>query len=242
MPVMNTILILDAAGDLGARAAVDGIPRVGQWFLDAFGGDASAFEVADVVQGTPPESLDYAGVIVTGSPASAYDRHFWLDPLRAYVRRVVEAGVPTLGVCFGHQLLGHVLGGRVAGSPNSWEVGLQEVTLTDAGRADPLFAGLPDPLPVLESHRDAVLEMPPGAVLLAQNDHTRIQAFAIGDHVRAVQFHPEFTPERLAWLIAARTEKLAEEAGIDASQVIAGMRPTPEARRVLDNFREHFRR
>lgn len=237
---MSKILILDAAGDLGPDAAAAGIPGVGQWFLDAFGRDASEFDVIDVVAGAPPDPGDYAGLVVTGSPASAYDGHAWLDRLKVYVRRAVEAGIPTLGVCFGHQLLSYVMGGRVGKDPADWEVGLELVTLTDAGRGDPLFNGLPDPLPVLQSHRDAVIELPPGATLLATNDHTVHQAFALGDRVRAVQFHPEATPRQLGWILEARAERLAQEAGIDVHKVVAGMRPTPEARRVLRNFREHF--
>ena len=238
-PPMDKILILNTAGDLGPEAAAAGIADVGAWFVDALGGGPDQYAVVDVVAGSPPDSLEYAGVVITGSPVSVYEHYGWLDRVFDYTRRAVDARVPTLGVCFGHQVLGHVLGARVARNPNGWELGLSEVRFTGAGRGDPLFANLADPMPVLEMHQDAVLGLPPGARLLAENVHTEIQAFAVGDHVRAVQFHPEHTPRIQTWVLRSRVIRLAEQ-GVNVEPIIADLRPAAQARQVLHNFRTRF--
>ena len=159
--------------------------------------------------------------------------------VKAAVRRYIDAGVPTLGVCFGHQLLADVLGGRVQRNPNGWELGLTEVRLTGPGQRDPLLRDLPDPLQVLQTHQDAVTELPPGAVRLAGNAHTPNQAFAFGDHVRAVQFHPEMDPSLVTRLLRLREAPL-EAVGIDVGPLIAALRPTPQARAVLRNFQQRL--
>jgi GMP synthase (glutamine-hydrolysing) len=236
---MKRILILDAAGDLGPGAAQANIADVGTWFIKASGGDPDGYEAIDVVAGAPPDSLDHRGVIITGSPVSVYEQYDWLDRLLLYTRRALDAGLPMLGVCFGHQVIAHVLGGEVAKNPAGWELGLTEVHLTGGGRGDPLFADLPDPMPVLQMHQDAVLRLPSQAKTLARNRDTECQAFAVGDCVRAVQFHPEHTPPIQQWILNSRVLRLAEQ-GVNIGPIISELRPTPQARQVLHNFRKHF--
>ena len=119
------------------------------------------------------------------------------------------------------------------------------MTLTTAGRLDPLFEGLPTTLPVLATHEDRVETLPPGGVLLAGNDSAPIQAFRAGDNVWGVQFHPEANAGILRELIRLRRERLeadvrehgsAAEGHVD--RLLAGLDrfdPIP-ARRLLDNF------
>ena len=150
-------------------------------------------KVVEVHKGDPlPLARGLAGVVVTGSSASVYDPDDWIAEAAGFVLGASSLGVPILGVCFGHQLVADALGGQVVRSPQGREMGTVTVALTAEGRADPLFEGLPDLLQVQESHQDVVVRLPPGAVRLAGNPHTSVQAFAVGAHVRAVQFHPEF--------------------------------------------------
>jgi GMP synthase (glutamine-hydrolysing) len=144
--------------------------------------------------------------------------------------------VPVLGVCFGHQLLAHALGGAVERHPRGPEVGTVGVELTGAGRRDPLFAGLDSPLAVQASHEDHVAVAPPGAVILALNEHDPVQAFAHGPRLRGVQFHPEFDLERARALCEDERPALDALRPGFADAAIASLRATPGAERVLANW------
>jgi len=154
-----------------------------------------------------PETLedDVRGVILTGSPLSVADQAPWVLRMGRWALELADSGMPVLAVCFGHQAVGEVLGGRVAPSPNGREYGTIALELTDAGRAHPLFAGI-DRVVVQSIHADALVEPPPGATLLASTAHTEWQAFSVGSLLWAVQFHPELAPATLRDLCVLRKE------------------------------------
>jgi len=195
---------------------------------------------ADAGPGHPlPDLWDVGGVVVTGSLASVTAPAPWMDRLG---RWLVDAGarVPVLGVCFGHQLLAHALGGRVERNPRGPEVGTHEVELTDAGRRDPLFDALPPRLAVQQNHEDHVSSPPPGAVVLARNPHSPVQAFAHGPRIRAVQFHPEFDARRnRAFTEGDRGPLEAARPGL-ADEALASIRETPEAATILATWARSY--
>ena len=182
--------------------------------------------------------------MITGSPRSLVDGEIepWMDDAAAFVRAADDVGLPVLGVCFGHQLVGYAYGGRVRTNPSGWEVGTVEVELTDEGARDPLFAGLPRRIRVNQSHRDEVETLGPMTRLLAGSAHTAHQAIAVGDHVRGVQFHPEMNAPVIQRIIAHRRPILAGDAArlgradYCVDSLIAGAGDTPDAERVLRNF------
>jgi GMP synthase (glutamine-hydrolysing) len=171
-------------------------------------------------------------VVITGSGASMTDVEPWIERLCNIVRAWHARGVPILGVCFGHQLLAAAFGGRVERHPAGREVGTVTIHLTDAGRADPLFAGVPATFRASATHADHVTALPPGAVVLARNEAVPVQAFAWGETVRGVQFHPEYDAVRLREDLRAR--------GV-GDEVLAGVTDAPEARRVVANFVRQFK-
>jgi GMP synthase (glutamine-hydrolysing) len=141
---------------------------------------------------------DYAGVLVGGSPftssdplpgKSAVQRRVEAE-LSALLDRVVPADKPFLGACYGIGTLGVHQGGvvdRTHGEP----ISSVPVTLTPAGRSDPLLAGLPGVFDALVGHKEACRVLPPTAVLLASSPTCPVQMFRIGRNVYATQFHPE---------------------------------------------------
>ena len=136
------------------------VPTIGDyetWFSRVLGDDASSRFTAPSTSRTT-SSRGYDGMLITGSPRSLVEGEVepWMDDAAAFVRAIADAGVPVLGVCFGHQLVGYAYGGRVRKNPNGWEVGTVDVELTDEGARDPLFAGLPRRIFVNQSHRDEV--------------------------------------------------------------------------------------
>src|SRR5262245_10089655 len=89
--------------------------------------------------GKPPNPKDYGGIVITGSASSLADtpRPPWMEEAADLVVRAHAAGTPTLGVCFGHQLIGWAFGGRVVENPLGWEIGSHDIDVHDHGRGDP---------------------------------------------------------------------------------------------------------
>jgi GMP synthase-like glutamine amidotransferase len=132
-------------------------------------------------------------LLVSGSPRDAFAEDEWTHRALEFCAKGIALGLPVLGICYGHQLLGRLYGAKVGRNPKGWEVG--ETLIQSTGEISPL--DFPGQLPVLESHQDCVLDLPAGSRALATNDHTRLQAVQWGPHVYGVQFHPEFTGDIL---------------------------------------------
>jgi GMP synthase (glutamine-hydrolysing) len=204
-----------------------------EWFAAALLPRAEV-AFADAEAGSFPQGRR-GGIVVTGSVDSVTRPAPWMDALGAWLVETART-TPVLGVCFGHQVLARALGARVERHPGGPEAGTTVVELTAEGRADPLFATLPSRVRVQQGHEDHVPELPPGAVLLATNAHTPVQAFAHGPHIRAVQFHPEFTAERNRAFVEAEREALeASRPGL-ADAALRSIVETPEASRLLANW------
>ncbi len=191
------------------------------WFLDALEEGRGRCTVVRVHEGEPlPRARSFGGVILTGSPSSVRDETPWMSALGRWALEAAEQHVPVLGVCFGHQILGEALGGRVEKNPSGYEGGTVQVELTPEGRADPLFAGLPAVLEVQATHGDALVR-PPRATRLAGNAGTEWQAFSAGPFLRAVQFHPELRESTLAALLEARGRQRPVRPSVHGTRVLA---------------------
>ncbi|MCQ9353195.1 type 1 glutamine amidotransferase [Corynebacterium sp. 153RC1] len=154
------------------------------------------------LQHRPVPTLDECGeaIIVLGGRGNAIDAEAspFLPALYDLLREAVASDVPVLGICLGHQILGHAFGGTVTtGHPTQGEEGAYEVALNESGSSDPLFQGLDAQFTVAESHHDVVEILPPNATLLASSPTCPNQAFRIGSAV-GVQFHPEVSPTVMA--------------------------------------------
>lgn len=142
------------------------------------------------------------GLVVLGGQMSCHDTadHPWIDPLKDLLVAAVDADVPVLAICLGHQLLAEALGGTVAvDHPAGGEQGAVRVTWTDAAFTDPMLGRLAHAGPTLmpQSHHDAVTALPPDAIELARGERHPHQAFRVGSAV-GVQFHPEASPDLMA--------------------------------------------
>lgn len=149
-----------------------------------------------------PTTLDHDALVVLGGAMNAYedDRFAWLAPTKALLRASVAGGVPTLGVCLGHQLLSVALGGEVIRNPSGRTSGLIPLSLNAAGELDPILSGLSG-REVVQYNGDVVSALPDGATLLATAPDGSIQAARFAPRAWGVQFHPETTPEIFAgWM------------------------------------------
>lgn len=158
---------------------------------------------------------DFDGVVVTGSPLNVYKAEPAVTRQLALAREIFDAGVPVWGSCWGLQVMTVALGGVVRKNPKGREVGVARgIERTAAGAAHPLLAGRPARFDALCSHEDEVETLPAGAVVLARNDVSEVQAAVIerdGGSVWAVQYHPEHEPATSAAILESRAARLVEE-------------------------------
>lgn len=175
------------------------------------------------------------GVVVTGSSAMVSAREPWSERTAGWLARAVGAGTPVLGICYGHQLLAHGLGGAVGPNPRGREIGTVEVRPTRAARGDPLLRALGAGALAHTTHVESVLALPPGAVRLAENEADPHQAFAVGERAWGVQFHPEFDAAAIRGYLEARRDDLRRE-GLDPDALLARVRDTPTGPRLLSRF------
>lgn len=188
--------------------------------LHAVDGDI-LFKVVKVNSGEMPGAPDEADAwLVTGSRHGTYDDLPWIAPLKDFLRRSIDAGVPVVGICFGHQILADALGGRSAKSDKGWGLGVQDYALVN--RPDWL-THVPDRFSVLALHQDQVVELPPGATVLARSPHCEYAAIAYGDLSKpaaiTLQPHPEFDAKYMDDLIALRAGRAIPMDAADKGRV-----------------------
>jgi len=182
--------------------------------------------------GELPGDFRYDGFVVTGSSASVYWDREWIGRLKTWVGGAVEAGLPALGVCYGHQLLADVLGGRVEGM-GEYEIGYRTVEHDEDSR---LLAGVDHPMTVFTTHSDHVVEAPPGATVFAKNEYG-VHGFR-KDRVFGVQFHPEYDMETAESVTKGKSDQLSDGRiqsvldGVHAENYEAAC----EAKQLFDNF------
>ena len=165
-------------------------------------------------QADPPIRVEDAdAVIALGSYANPDedDLHPWLIRERDVLGTALSAGVPTLGICFGGQLLAQAAGGAIRRLP-ALEVGWRRLEVLDEGAQDPVFSAIPASAAVFEWHEYA-FSLPPGATLLARTGDI-VQAVRVGPCAWALQFHIEVTLPQLEELIPANRETI-EARGAD---------------------------
>ena len=148
------------------------------------------FRVYDLTAGRFPAALDECDAwLYTGSKYSVYDDEEWIARAHELARELHERRRPTIGICFGHQLIARALGGRAEKAAAGWGVGVHTTRILEhRDWMDPPR----ERLSLLVSHQDQVVELPPGAELLASHDFCPHDMFQIGDHILTFQGHPEF--------------------------------------------------
>jgi len=203
---------------------------------------AHYMEVGDFLQvdvfrnETLPVTGSVAGVVVTGSAAMVSDREDWSERTATWLKTAVETGIPVLGVCYGHQLLAHALGGRVGRNPRGRQIGTVRAQLTREGKDDTLLGHLPVSFTAQTSHVESVLELPSGAMRLATSPRDDNFAIRFAENVWGIQFHPEFSEPVMLEYIRHRAEVIRSE-GQDPDHLLAQVTDTPQARSTLPRFK-----
>ncbi|MDQ0082808.1 GMP synthase (glutamine-hydrolyzing) [Variovorax boronicumulans] len=206
------------------------------WIADGLDTHALPLLVVDPRRGDAlPDPAEVSGAVVTGSHAMVSHREPWSETTAAWLAQLVARDTPVLGICYGHQLLAHALGGEAGDHPQGAEVGTVTVTLDDAAATDQLLHGLPAQFPAHAVHWQSALRLPEGAVRLAGNDHEPVHAFRAGAHAWGVQFHPEFDADVMRGYIDQLAGDLAR-AGTDPAALREHVVPTDAAAGLLGRF------
>jgi GMP synthase (glutamine-hydrolysing) len=233
---MDPILIVKTGTTLASLASECG--DFEDWIRAGMDLDPSRVTVVSVFEGANlPDPKRFAGVVVTGSGAMVSHRESWSEQTAAWLRDAVERTTPVLGICYGHQLLAHALGGRVGPNPHGREIGTVRVQLTPEAEDDALLAGFGGALLVHTTHSEAVLELPKPAVRLASSKADPNSAFSFGTAAWGVQFHPEFDTHVMKRYIEERRELLVAE-DIDADARLSEIEESPDGKAVLRRFRK----
>lgn len=189
----------------------------------------------EVTENDFPASLQgFDGLLIGGSPASVNDENHWIERLSDLIRRAHAAGIPMMGVCFGHQAIAQALGGKVGPNPRAFVLGTTETTFTAHA---PWMPDDAHKITLASAHGEQVTELPPGAEALGESLSCPIAAYRIGNSVFATQHHPEMTPHFLAALVEEFTPEFPPEVG---SRARASLAVTPEGPRFAEWIARFF--
>jgi len=172
----------------------------------------------------PPEINSFDLLIIMGGPIGVYDykENPWLRDEKEFIKRVIEAGKPVLGICLGAQLLADVLGSRVF--ENKYvEMGWFPVKKAAEGKESDFLKGMPEEITVFHWH-SRTFDLPAGTIHLFESEGCNIQGFIYEDRIVALQFHPEVNEERIESLIKRFGDGMAEGPFVQKKKEMRGQR------------------
>lgn len=232
---MSKILIVKAGTTFPSLKAIKG--DFDEWVVRGFGRNSPVeVEVAEVSAGAVlPPAAGFSGVIVTGSHEMVTDHTAWSERTAEWLWKAVKMEIPTLGICYGHQLLAYAFGGKIGCNPNGWEAGTVVVTPNAFGSQDTLLGGFQGPFKAQMCHRQSVLELPKGAVPLAVTRKETCAAFSINQCAWGLQFHPEFDSRITKVYVLRHSDDLTEQ-GENVQQTLASCMETGCGREIFQQF------
>jgi len=153
----------------------------------------------------PTSASECDACMCTGSKYSVYDGSRWIADLAAFIRSLDK---PYVGICFGHQMLAHAMGGEVAKAKQGWGVGVLplEILKKESWMEPPM-----QEVRIQHMHQDQVQKLPENSVLLGRSAHCEVGMFRIGETMLGIEGHPEFTVEYGAALINARRPQIGAQ-------------------------------
>jgi GMP synthase-like glutamine amidotransferase len=159
-----------------------------------------------------PDPKQFDGFIITGSRYSVYEDLPWITSLLDFVRKCWELEIKVVGICFGHQLIAHALGGKTEKAEVGWGFGIQSAKITekkpwmtDSGNLNGDLYNL------IVIHQDQVVDLPPHFKTIAENDFCPNSMIVAGNKMLGIQGHPEFGKEFCAFRAEFRKDLIGPE-------------------------------
>jgi len=209
-------------------------------FAKALAANVSQISVFDLL-GAPLQETDLASfdmILIGGSGHySAAGEGHWLEVALESLRVVHDSRKPTFASCWGFQAMARAMGGQVVHDLNRAEIGVHHVSLTEVGKADPVFGPSGAILQGLMGHEDTVVELPPGTELLGSTDRVENQAYRFLDRpIYCTQFHPELDRDSFLGRLNTYPEYVEKIAGISLDEFRHSIHDTPETTALLKRF------
>ncbi len=217
---MRILIIEGNRAETNERSRAAGGKATGEGYAEVLSGlDAAVIPV--IVRPTEGERLpagttygDFDGIVWTGSALNIYDVNSAVRAQLDLAGEILQTGAPIFGSCWGLQVIVTALGGTVRLNPKGREIGVgRYIRQTDAGRAHPLYRHKPLTFDAMTVHMDEIETAPEGAVLLATNTISEVQALAIENgpvDFWGVQYHPEFSIGEMAAIFRRYGSRLVE--------------------------------
>ncbi len=169
--------------------------------------DSLTFKTYPSYLGVLPDDIENCDAyIITGSRHSVFDHdeELWINPLRDFIIKLNKAKKKLLGLCFGHELIADVMGGKVERADCGWQIGIHTVEITQhrdfmQPKTDALY------LPMM--CEDQVQSIGEEATIMAQGKNSQYAILQYGDHILTTQGHPEFTQDFAKALITLRQDE-----------------------------------
>ena len=186
--------------------------------------------------GLPKDAGDL--LIVMGGPMSVNDSDSWIAEETEFIRSVIQAGKPVIGVCLGSQFMAKALGATIR-SGKALEIGMTPVRLTAEAKQDPVFSTLPESFEVFEWHGE-VFDLPKDSVPLAGSDIAPLQAFRYAARAYGLLFHLEMEENGIDSLCRECAPDLTK-AGLTTQQVKTTAVPhLPQLHQIADRLISHL--
>ena len=174
-----------------------------------------------------PAPQEFDGYVISGSRYSVYEDRPWIQSLQRFVVDCWQSDVRVVGICFGHQLIAHALGGAAEKAAAGWGFGIQSAKIThekpwmkDSGQ--PMQALRGDHYNLIVIHQDQVVEVPPGFETIAENDFCPNSMIVADNKMLGIQGHPEFSKQFCAFRAEYRKELIGPEVYRRALHSLAG--------------------
>ena len=186
------------------------------------------------------EHLDGYDVLMLGGAGNYCITEGGLEVLpKVYdlVREARKRKIPTLGLCFGAHVLTVAFGGRLLNDKEGKEAGTFEISLTEQGKEDPIFSRLPEKCMAQLGHKDFIMQVPEGAVILATSELSGVQAWAFpGEMVYAIQFHPELDEAGMKVRATFYANQYFGANSQELKSMLSSIKPSPESDKVIGYF------
>ena len=167
------------------------------------------FEIYDAQKKQLPLTFDECDAyITTGSRLSVYDEIEWLDDFSNFILQISQSTKKLVAVCFAHQLIADLFGGKTEKSNKGWGVGVSHnQIISKKDWMEPYVSSLN----IVVSHQDQVISLPNHSEIIAASEFCPNFMLLVGENILTIQGHPEFTTQYSEALMLHRKDRIGEE-------------------------------